>query len=91
MVHLTRTRASLNFPDKRLLQYDSGKLQELAELLPRLRAGGHRALIFTQMSRMLDVLEAFLNLHGLTYVRLDGATKPEQRQLLMQVCTRGPV
>ena len=40
-------------------------------------------LIFTQMSRMLDVLETFLNLHGHVYFRLDGATKPEQRQLLM--------
>lgn len=36
------------------------------------------------MSRMLDILEAFLNLHGHTYMRLDGATKPEQRQILMQ-------
>ena len=36
------------------------------------------------MSKMLDVLEVFLNLHGHTYMRLDGATKPEQRQILMQ-------
>ena len=28
--------------------------------------------------------QSFLNLHGYTYVRLDGATKPEQRQALMQ-------
>lgn len=28
--------------------------------------------------------QAFLNLHAYTYVRLDGATKPEQRQILMQ-------
>ena len=33
---------------------------------------------------MLDVLESFLNIHGHTYVRLDGATKPETRQILMQ-------
>jgi hypothetical protein len=37
------------------------------------------------MARMLDVLESFLNLHGHTYMRLDGSTKPEQRQILMQV------
>lgn len=49
-------------------------------LLRRLKAGGHKALIFTQMTRMLDVLEAFLNLHGHTYLRLDGSTKPEMRQ-----------
>ncbi len=38
-----------------------------------------------QMTRMLDVLEVFLNLHGHTYMRLDGSTKPEARQIMMQV------
>lgn len=55
--------------------------QELAALLQRLKAAGSRALIFTQMTRMLDVLEAFLNLNGHSYCRLDGSTKPEQRQV----------
>lgn len=55
-------------------------VQELAQLLWQLKTGGHKALIFTQMTKMLDVLEAFLNLHGYTYLRLDGTTKPEQRQ-----------
>ena len=32
-------------------------LQELAVLLRKLKAGGHKALIFTQMSKMLDLLE----------------------------------
>lgn len=62
-------------PDKRLVQWDCGKLQHLAVLLRRLKAGGHKALIFTQMTKMLDVLEVFLNLHGYIYVRLDGSTK----------------
>ena len=57
------------------------EMQELASLLQRLKAGGHKALIFTQMTRMLDILEAFLNLHAYTYVRLDGSTKPETRQV----------
>lgn len=58
-------------------------------LLRRLKQGGHRCLIFTQMSRMLDVLEIFLNLHAYTYLRLDGSTKPESRQIMMQVgCQR---
>lgn len=35
------------------------------------------------MTRMLDVLEAFLNHHGHIYLRLDGTTKIEQRQVLM--------
>lgn len=36
------------------------------------------------MTRMLDVLEAFLNYHGYIYLRLDGTTKIEQRQILME-------
>jgi SNF2 family DNA or RNA helicase len=35
------------------------------------------------MTRMLDVLELFLNLHDHSYVRLDGSTKVEERQRLM--------
>ena len=33
------------------------------------------------MTKMLKTLEAFLNLHAYTYLRLDGTTKPEQRQI----------
>ncbi|KAF2200648.1 hypothetical protein GQ43DRAFT_441374 [Delitschia confertaspora ATCC 74209] len=80
--HEPRIRLSIAFPDKRLLQYDCGKLQRLATLLRELQAGGHRALIFTQMTRVLDILEQFLNIHGHRYLRLDGATKVEQRQIL---------
>ncbi|KAI8281094.1 Helicase SWR1 [Colletotrichum sp. SAR 10_98] len=80
--HEARMRLSIQFPDKRLLQYDCGKLQALDKLLRKLQAGGHRALIFTQMTRVLDILEQFLNIHGHKYLRLDGATKVEQRQIL---------
>lgn len=37
--------------------YDSaGKLNRLKELLPQLKAGGHRVLVFSQMTKMLDIL-----------------------------------
>lgn len=80
--HESRMRLSIQFPDRRLLQYDCGKLQALDKLLRKLQAGGHRALIFTQMTKVLDILEQFLNIHGHKYLRLDGATKVEQRQIL---------
>lgn len=80
--HEARMRHTIQFPDKRLLQYDCGKLQALDKLLRRLQSGGHRALIFTQMTKVLDILEQFLNIHGHKYLRLDGATKVEQRQIL---------
>ena len=82
--HEARMRLSIAFPDKRLLQYDCGKLQRLDTLLRTLQAGGHRALIFTQMTKVLDILEQFLNIHGHRYLRLDGATKVEQRQILTE-------
>ncbi|XP_011862218.1 PREDICTED: helicase domino-like isoform X3 [Vollenhovia emeryi] len=72
------------FPDPRLIQYDCGKLQSLDRLLRKLKSGSHRVLIFTQMTRMLDVLEAFLNFHGHIYLRLDGTTRVDQRQVLME-------
>lgn len=80
--HEARMRLSIQFPDKRLLQYDCGKLQKLDKLLRKLQSGGHRALIFTQMTKVLDILEQFLNIHGHKYLRLDGSTKVEQRQIL---------
>ena len=78
-----KARLTSFFPDKKLIQYDAGKLQTLSTLLYDLKRGGHRVLIFTQMSKMLDILEAFLNLHGHTYLRLDGATGVDKRQRLM--------
>ena len=82
--HEARMKLSIAFPDKRLLQYDCGKLQRLDKLLRQLQTGGHRALIFTQMTKVLDILEQFLNIHGHRYLRLDGATKIEQRQMLTE-------
>lgn len=78
------SRFQVQTPDTRLIQYDCGKLQVLSSLLRTLHTGGHRALIFTQMTKMLDILESFLNYHGYVYMRLDGSTKVEMRQALME-------
>lgn len=83
-LHQIVSRMSTAFPDGRLIQYDCGKLQALDSLLRRLKVEQHRVLIFTQMARMLDVLEAFLTFHGHIYLRLDGSTRVEQRQVLME-------
>lgn len=90
LFHQNLIKLSIAFPDKRLLQFDCGKLQRLAELMHDLIANGHRALIFTQMTRVLDILEQFLNLHGWRYLRLDGATKIEQRQILTERFNHDP-
>lgn len=84
VLHPTRVKLQIAFPDPSLLQYDCGKLQELARLLRERKAGGHRILIFTQMTKVLDILETFLNYHGYLYLRLDGATKIEDRQYITE-------
>ncbi|KAL6475282.1 hypothetical protein MHYP_G00163220 [Metynnis hypsauchen] len=83
-LHCIQRSMRTQFPDLRLIQYDCGKLQTLHHLLRKLKTEGHRVLIFTQMTRMLDVLEQFLNYHGHIYLRLDGSTRVEQRQALME-------
>jgi len=50
----------------------SGKMMLLDRLLTRLKADGHRVLIFSQMVRMLDIVGDYLHLRGHQYQRLDG-------------------
>lgn len=69
--------------DPRLVEIDCGKLRMLSKLLRQLKLNGHRCLIFTQMSKMLDILEIFLTYQKHMYFRLDGSTPIQQRQVLM--------
>lgn len=80
----------LTFPDRKLIQYDSGKLQKMSLLLKRLRNQNSKVLIFTQMSKVLDIIESFLNLHGYTYVRLDGSIRVEIRQNIVDRFNNDP-
>ncbi|CAA7060575.1 unnamed protein product [Microthlaspi erraticum] len=52
----------------------SGKLQTLDILLKRLRAGNHRVLLFAQMTKMLNILEDYMNYRKYKYLRLDGSS-----------------
>ncbi|KAK1668651.1 hypothetical protein QYE76_056810 [Lolium multiflorum] len=58
----------------------SGKLQLLQKLLPKLKERGNRVLIFSQMTKMLDILEDFLFSLGYKYARIDGQTSLSARQ-----------
>ncbi|XP_078193933.1 E1A-binding protein p400 isoform X41 [Callithrix jacchus] len=84
----TATPRLLQFPELRLVQFDSGKLEALAILLQKLKSEGRRVLILSQMVLMLDILEMFLNFHYLTYVRIDENASSEQRQELMRSFNR---
>jgi SWI/SNF-related matrix-associated actin-dependent regulator of chromatin subfamily A member 5 len=61
----------------------SSKFVLLDKLLPKLKKEGHRVLIFTNFTRMLDLLEDYLNYrgYGAEYSRLDGMTARAKRNL----------
>ncbi|XP_016103271.1 chromodomain-helicase-DNA-binding protein 4-like [Sinocyclocheilus grahami] len=58
----------------------SGKLLLLQKMLHKLKEGGHRVLIFSQMTKMLDLLEDFLENEGYKYERIDGSITGGMRQ-----------
>ncbi|XP_075151589.1 SWI/SNF-related, matrix-associated actin-dependent regulator of chromatin, subfamily a, containing DEAD/H box 1 [Haematobia irritans] len=68
----------VTIPDK--LICESGKFQEMDTLLPKLKKEGHRVLIFSQFTMMLDIVERYLDIRKHGYCRLDGSTAVEERQ-----------
>ena len=51
----------------------AGKLVLLDKLLPKLQSRDSRVLIFSQMTRLLDILEDYCLYRGFKYCRIDGA------------------
>jgi len=62
----------------------SGKLQVIDQLLVFLKARGHKVLMFSQMARMLDIIQDYLGYRGYSYERLDGSVRGEERYLAIQ-------
>uniref|UniRef100_A0A667YPA3 Chromodomain helicase DNA binding protein 7 n=1 Tax=Myripristis murdjan TaxID=586833 RepID=A0A667YPA3_9TELE len=58
----------------------AGKLVLIDKLLPKLKAGGHRVLVFSQMVRCLDILEDYLIQRRYPYERIDGRVRGNLRQ-----------
>ncbi|KAL5201942.1 hypothetical protein ABZP36_012894 [Zizania latifolia] len=61
----------------------SGKFELLDRLLPKLQRSGHRVLLFSQMTKLLNILEVYLQMYNFKYMRLDGSTKTEERGKLL--------
>lgn len=59
---------------------DSSKLKYLDQLLKKLKAEGHRVLIFCQMTKMIDILEEYVLRVGYKYFRLDGSSNIADRR-----------
>ncbi|XP_020113773.1 probable chromatin-remodeling complex ATPase chain isoform X1 [Ananas comosus] len=58
---------------------NAGKMVLLDKLLPKLKERDSRVLIFSQMTRLLDILEDYLLYRGYQYCRIDGNTGGEDR------------
>ena len=62
----------------------AGKLSFLDKLLCRLKEQGSRVLIFSQMTRMLDILEDYCTMRELEFCRIDGSTDGEERETAIE-------
>lgn len=62
----------------------SGKFELLCHFLLKLKRTGHRVLMFSQMTAALDYLGHFLYNIGIKFLRLDGTTKAEDRQSMLE-------
>ncbi|KAH3746170.1 ATP dependent chromatin remodeling factor [Pelomyxa schiedti] len=68
----------------------SGKMQLLHKMLSRLCSEGHKVLIFSQMTRMLDIIEDYLELSDYNYCRIDGKCAQQDRQTQIEAFTNNP-
>jgi superfamily II DNA or RNA helicase len=66
--------------DHEIMIRHCGKMVLLDILLPKLRSEGHKVLIFSQMTRVLDILGDYMDLRGYPCERLDGSVHGDERQ-----------
>ncbi|XP_044764896.1 chromatin-remodeling ATPase INO80 isoform X2 [Coccinella septempunctata] len=72
--------SNIYIPDKETLVTDAGKLSVLDSLLKKLKKEGHRVLIYSQMTKMIDLLEEYMWHRHHKYMRLDGSSKISERR-----------
>merc|ERR1712088_1295007 len=63
----------------------SGKFELLDRVLPKLKASGHRVLMFCQMTQCMTIIEDYFNYKGYKFLRLDGMTKADDRAEQLKV------
>jgi len=81
--------SAIRVPEMHRFVTDSGKLATLDRLLSELKAGGHRVLLYFQMTRMMDLIEEYLTYRQYKYLRLDGSSKiGDRRDMVMDWQTR---
>jgi SWI/SNF-related matrix-associated actin-dependent regulator of chromatin subfamily A member 5 len=65
-----------------------GKMVLLDKLLKRMQELGHRVLLFTQMTRLLDIFEDYMVMRQFKYCRIDGNTDYEIRENSIEAFNR---
>lgn len=85
LAELTKLRQLCCDPSLIYQNYHGGsaKLDTCIQLIENAMAGGHKILLFSQFTSMLDVIERRLKSERILYYRLDGSTKSEQRTRLV--------
>ncbi len=68
----------------------SPKFVRLRSLLPELISDGHRVLIFSQWTRVLDLMDNLMESLEMKFLRLDGSTAVSERQALIDEFTNNP-
>ena len=66
-----------------MLWRTAGKFELLDRVMPKFQKTGHRVLMFFQMTQIMNIMEDFLRLRGMQYLRLDGSTKSDDRSELL--------
>jgi ATP-dependent helicase STH1/SNF2 len=75
-------------PSKRtndLIWRTAGKFELLDRILPKLKATGHRVLMFFQMTQIMNIMQDYMDFRGYNTLRLDGSTKSEDRSELLRL------
>ncbi|CAG8960588.1 hypothetical protein HYFRA_00013411 [Hymenoscyphus fraxineus] len=62
---------------------NSGKVESMLKLVKQYKENGDRVLIFSQFALVLDILEAVFNSSLIVFTRIDGSTKIDERQSLI--------
>ncbi|MBM4279738.1 MAG: SWF/SNF helicase family protein [Deltaproteobacteria bacterium] len=93
---LTRLRqlachAALDEVGRDLVDRPSSKLEALGSLWTDLKDNRHRALVFSQFTRLLDLVEPVLAAAGISFVRLDGSTSTAERGRAVDAFQSGAV
>lgn len=78
---LTRLRQLCCHPSLYLQDYEdgSGKLEQCMEIIKDSIDAGHKILLFSQFTTMLDIISRHLRLDGIEHFMLTGSTKAEER------------